>query len=417
MDTTPLLPLDRWREIMGFHPWHFWGLTNATTPLSSACNGLVTEYSWQAVDAAGRNEIRAAILTAEARLREHLGFSPAPHYVEETLSIPDYYDSGSYRLTNAGADGRWATIQLGEGYVQAVGVESRTLIGSANVAYSDADGDGLDETFTATIATAQTDPAKIAVYFAAANRLDGEAVSERWRIQPVSVSISSGIATIKGRSWLLVKPLLYEGVATDGLDPDTASNFVTAVEVYTRTTDPAGTTTATSQAMLIWETAPWPGWACCGSGDGFGSSSLDPAALAYAVARAGIRDSRLGLVAPAQAGYNATDGVWAVSSWSLCRPPDRVTVRYYAGYPLTDGQMNRDWQTIVARLAAAELNTRICACNDAHRELFRWQFDPSNGEDASISLNDLDNPLGTRYGHIYAWRRIRDLRIMRGSAY
>ena len=27
-----LLPLDSWRQILAFHPYHFWQLANATTP-------------------------------------------------------------------------------------------------------------------------------------------------------------------------------------------------------------------------------------------------------------------------------------------------------------------------------------------------------------------------------------------------
>ena len=44
-----LLPLDSWRQILAFHPYHFWQLANATTPVTSACNGLVKEYAWQSV--------------------------------------------------------------------------------------------------------------------------------------------------------------------------------------------------------------------------------------------------------------------------------------------------------------------------------------------------------------------------------
>jgi hypothetical protein len=96
-------------------------------------------------------------------------------------------------------------------------------------------------------------------------------------------------------------------------------------------------------------------------------------------------------------------------------------VRYLAGSPLaSDGQMQEPFRTVVARLAAAELARPICGCDEASRELYRWQFDLARtsgaGDEAygAISANDLDNPLGTRRGHVFAWRFIRQRQQLRG---
>jgi hypothetical protein len=102
--------------------------------------------------------------------------------------------------------------------------------------------------------------------------------------------------------------------------------------------------------------------------------------------------------------------------WSAFREPDRILVRYLAGQPLANQQMTEKWQVIVARLAAAELARRICACDEANQELYHWQFDLSraagaNDEQYSISPPDLDNPLGTRRGQVWAWKQIRSLRL------
>ncbi len=70
---------------------------------------------------------------------------------------------------------------------QEIGVETRTLIATVNLVYSDTNGDGLPDIATATTATALTDTDEIAVYFAAANRLDSDPVSEKYRIEPVKV--------------------------------------------------------------------------------------------------------------------------------------------------------------------------------------------------------------------------------------
>jgi hypothetical protein len=416
-----LLPLDSFRKIIGYHPFHFWGLTNATVPVTSACNGLLKQYNWQGVDAPGRSEIAEAIETAEARLREYLGYSVAPRYATETLSFPRFGAGGEWRWGSADADGRWLSVQLSEGQVQALGVETLTLIdGTVAVVYTDEDGDGLDDTFTLSVATTVTEPTELAVYFNATDRLDNEEAGDRWRIQPVQVAISGGTATITGRAWLLVKPIKYEGVTAPALDPDTASNFATTLAVYRRTTNPNGTTVTTSQGTLIWETAPWPSWAlCCGAAPGSADSSSDPAAVAQAVARVGLRDAAQGIVSPAQATYDSTTGTWGAVAWGTCRAPDRVTVRYLAGLPLERQQMAVSWQTIVARLAAAELPVRLCDNNTGSHVLHRWQFDRArsagvNDEQYSIAPDDLDNPFGTREGHLYAWRQVKNLRRLRG---
>ena len=107
------------------------------------------------------------------------------------------------------AQGKWIGVMLPDGYVQALGVESLTYLDTVSVTYSARIAGGLDDTFTISVATDETDISKIAVYFAAADRLDDESAGERWRIQPVQISIASGIATIQGRAWLLGKPINY----------------------------------------------------------------------------------------------------------------------------------------------------------------------------------------------------------------
>lgn len=421
---TPLLPLESFRQIMSFNPFYFHQLSNAVIPITSNCNALVYQYAWQIADAVGRSEILEAIENAEALLRRELRYSVAPRYTTATLPWPHYFDTSLVRSSAIDGRGRRLSVQLGEGHIQAIGTESLTLIGTPSVTYTDADNDGVDDTWTAVIATSVTDTAQIAVYFAANDRLDSEAAGARWRIQPVQVSISGGVVTVRGRMWLLVRPVVYEGTVSTTIDPDDSAARVSAVEIYQRTTETNGTTAATSQAVIVWETDPVAGWACCGSTDvssAYSGSPYDPAAVAQGIARVGIRDSTNGIVTPAESTYNSTTGIWSALDWSVCAEPDRVLVRYLAGLPLqSDGQMQREWQVTVARLAAAELARPICGCESANRELYRWQLDlartgGNNDEQfGAISAEDLNNPLGTRRGHIYAWRRITQARLLRG---
>lgn len=414
---TPLTPLDIFRAQMGMHPWHFWQLANSTAPVVTTCNDLVYQYAWQGGDAAARTDVALALESAEEKLREYLGYAVAPRYVTETLPWPQYLATGLHAHGYGAVDGHWQTVQLREGEIQAAGVESLTLIGTAAVAYSDADGDGLDETFTVTIATAVTDASQIAVYFVTADRLESAAVGDAWRIRPVNVTISGGTATITGRSWLLVKPIKYEGVATATLDPDTASNLAATLAVYQRTTN------TDTQATLIWDTLPWPAYACGATSPPAFGSPYDPAATATAVARVGITDARRGIVHPAYAVYDAATATWSSSVCCVGRLPDRVTVRYLAGKTLLstpDGAIDPAWARTICAFAAAECGRPICACQDANRKLFYWQTDLArtggNNDEAygAISADDLNNPFGTRRGHVHAWRHVQQYKQQRG---
>lgn len=427
-----LVSLEQFRQVLGYNPFHFWGLSNSLVPITSACNSLIYEHNWQNVDAVGREAIREALETAESKMADYLGYSIAPKYFQETVEWPRFYNPNLVRVTNGDTTGRYISQQLSHGYVQAMGYEQLTLIGNANITYSDSDNDGIDDTFTVSIATSVTDPDKIAVYFTSSDRLDGDSANDRWRISPVSISISAGTVTITGRAWLLVKPILYEGVlvADNTLDPSDSSNFVTALSIYNRTTNPDGETIYNAQASLIWETEPCHGWWCycgCNGTTVPADSSYDPAAVSIAIGRVGIRDSESGAVTAMTALRNASNGIWTQIPY-YWREPDRVQFRYLAGYPLEhrrqatgdstpayNGQIDKKWITAVCRMAAAELSNRLCACDRSNAELYRWQFDlarvaGANDEQYNISLADLDNPFGTRRGHVEAWKQVKNLR-------
>jgi hypothetical protein len=429
--TKNLLPLYTFFRTLGFHPWHAFGIAGTgDLAVSTGCDTLVRRYEWQSSDAAGHQAIEAAIESAEAKLTAYLGYSPAPHYVVESLPWPTRADG----LLSGGpwqADGRRLSAQLTEGEVRAVGVETLTSIATANVAYSDGDGDGIEDTFTVSAATTVTNASEIAAYFSSGDRFsawdDVATLSSRWRVRPVRVSISGGTVTVRGPKVLLVKPVKYEGftnIGANGLDPDTAANFVTTLDLYQRTTATDGQTVSSSQAVITWETRPSHGWwCCCGCQDAssaYSGSPYDPAAVAQAVARVGIRDGTAGLVTPAEAAYDATAATWSDLDWSVCDVPDRVTIRYLAGYPLdATGQMQEPFRSAVVRMAAAELARPVCGCQSANQELYRWQLDlarvaGANDEQYSITEADLHNPFGTRRGHVQAYKLVRQLRQLRG---
>ena len=428
MTIQPLMPamsLEEWRRAFGLQPWFFWGM-GANTPsglkLTAQAGDILTRYAWQSGDATGREDILEAIRSAERLLSAYLGYRIGPQYAEATVPWPRLGDRRMARTGPYDARGQWLSVNLPEGEIRAIGVETRTLIGTAGVTYSDSDGDGITELATLTIATSVTDVTQIGVYVAAADRLNGEPASEVYRIRPVTVRIAGGVATITAPAWLFVRPLAYEGTAVQPLNPATAGVLITTAEVYQRTTNQDGTAVATAGAVATWETRPCHGWwCCCGcASDPYSGSPYDPAAVAQAVGRVDIRDARLGTVAAAPSYYDTTTGIWRAPDAAVCWEPDRVTVRYLAGVASPDGQqIDRTWQTVVARLAAAELGRPICAKQPSAKELARWQLDRSriagaNDEMYAISPADLDNPLGTRAGHIQAWKFITRMQQIRG---
>jgi hypothetical protein len=394
--SAPLLPLDEWRRILGIHPFHFWQLQNtALAPVTSACNTLVFEASWQYADAVGRSDIVRAIQHAEDKLTDYLNFAPAPRQEYDELAFPQFYDARNTYLSSSDAQGRWLSFNLKKRKVQTLGTLTVAAIGDAAVTLSDIDGDGLDDTFTLSIATTVTDPDQIAVYFDTTDRFDGSGISERWRIQPVTVSISGGTATIKGRAWTIVKPVQYSGVGRAALEA-TGAVYATTLTVARHAID------TTQQGEWIWEATP----------DG-GCDTNDPSSYLSQTARYIVRNSDAGIVAGEAAEYDTDALLWGATAWPVAYAPERARVYYTAGY--TDGgPVMSEWmKIIVARLAAAELAAPICGCKVANRELSRWQFDlatsgaSADAEGYQMSFEDMNCPFGTRRGQVYAWKEIQ----------
>jgi len=413
-----ILSVEQWRENIQYNPWHFWGLGGPDAPVTSSCNDLIKKYNWQSADAVGRSAIQDAIDVAESRLINLMRYAPGPHFKIETHQWPRYPNIQVERRGYAGADSRYMTITLDEGKIIQAGVETRTLI-LANIAvvFTDEDGDGLDETFTITFATTITDVTQIELQFSATDRLNGEPASAAWAIKPIYTRIAAGTATVKGKAWLLVKPILYEGFAPAALDASSANNYVSTLDAYRHFCDPTGSALDTAQAKLIWESRPWPWWSFYDP-----NTSTDPAAVAYAIGRVGMRDAELGIVDVGKSVYDQQNGTWTGVDWRYERPPDRVEIRYFAGVPLQDnGKLEARMGRLTAILAAAELSGRICACDTANRELYRWQFDlahtgASQEQFQAVSPDDLTNPWGTRRGQVYAYRELLNARILHGFA-
>jgi hypothetical protein len=402
-----LLPLDEWRRLMRFNPWTFWQLWKQGIPAASDCSPIVFEHDWRNPLATGREDVREAIRQAEFKLKKVLGYSIAPAYEQDRASFPKFHQHGLTYRRSEDARGRWNSIRTEWGNVQAIGALTKTYLGDPAVVLSDPDGDGLKERFTLSIATTATDPAALAVYFSAGDRLDTLGPRERWRVAPVETTISGGVATIVGRAWTIVRPVLYEDTTLNAIDPSSAGNFVGTLAVYVIGSDTA------NQGQFIWETLP-DGCECPEP-----SLNLnDPSAIYTHGARFVIRHHAVGRVAGEIAELQ-TDGVtWAAAAWTTCHDPERVTINYTAGQPLMQGAVDPDLALMCARLATAELTAPPCACDDQRRELTRWTMDAGmefEGQNYKPSFDAMKNPWGTRRGQIEVWQQAIDMAVWRGS--
>lgn len=394
MEAT-LMPLDIFREEIGWNPFHFFQIATDASgklPLTDHCSTLLRQYSWQNTGAAGRVEIASAIKKAEGLLALYLGYSPASHYVSSSIDLPCLVHYGPQQIT------------LPEARVTRIGTEALTLIDdAASIAYSDTDGDGVEDTFTVVLTDSTSDASAIELYFSSGDRTfsSDSGDLEKWQIRPiVATRTGANQITVKGAKWLCVKPNLYEGARyasgydTGYLDPNTVANFVTTVAVYRRDV------TNLNQATLIYN-------------DGCGTET------SYTVC-AVIRDSASGTIeingnccgaAFLPCTCYASYRVWWYKP--VTEPLVRLAINYRAGEELAK------WKAAITRLALAEMKKKICACEDANAEIYKWQQDMARAggslnEQYRIGNSDLENPLGTLRGQIYAWNQIDRRQLYRG---
>lgn len=386
-----LLSIFEWGKIMGVNPWNLSqfgeGLPERNTRKN--CQSVWFQHQWQR-DYLSREEIGNAIEKAEAALALELHFWPAPKYIEETAEewnrISNRYAYGS----SLDVRYQWNSLTLEYGMVQGGGSLARTAIGDTAVNRTDTDGDGLADRFTATIATSVTDASEIAVYYTATDRM-GNPVDETWRIRPVVVTISGGNATITGHACLLAKPELEEGYNADALDASAASSYVTQISVYRVYRDTTASDTSPSQGYALWDYAPT------------NFDPTNPAGQSTVPVFIGERFAQMGQVYAAYANCCGFCSDW--------REPDRVMVKYLAGYPRqSNGLMNQMMADIVAHLATAWLPESSCGCDREDRIIAWWRGLPNEGAEKSrlVTFNEIQNTFGERRGASYAyWRMLR----------
>lgn len=404
-----LLPLDTWADIMQIDRWTFnqFGVgfpEGAKIGINTGCRDVFYQYGWQ-FEALSRDEIALAIARAEDMLAKALTFYPAPKYiVQEQIPLPraasrNYGGCGLSQWSSVGHFyGGYpypyhAMIQTRYHKVWGGGTLARTLIGdTADLALSDSDGDGVFDTFTATIVVpAGTDANEIGVYFRAADRVPAsDPIAEQWRIRPVTVTLTGTTATIKGHSTLLAAPVLETIVDPEPLDVTVAAHYVAQVTVYRvyRDSDNSGS--------AFWEP--------------FGNCTETPCTLEEQAICVGDRNARMGQL------FIGYDEAACCNSW---RAPDKVTINYLAGEALaSNGQMQPEYAQYVAHLATGLLASFSCGCDRAKKIIEYWRFDASTAAQdqggRALTPHELESPFGYSRGALYVWNRIADIQQVTG---
>jgi len=409
-DAISGLGIDEWGALMGIEPYELnqvsygFPVGSSNTALA-ACEHVFYQYSWQQ-DFLSRSEVGNAIQRSEEAVQEELGFWPSPRYISsEEIKYPR---PAERYLFGAGTNkrGQNKSVQLKYGMVQGAGSIVATDLGAQNVAYSSANSvnaaNGILDTFTITFATTITDPTQLAVYFTLSDR-DNAPFDDTWRLRPVRVSIAGGTATITGHRSLCVKPELQSAYAAVPLDVTVAGNFVAQLEVYSLVLDTSTTTSDPAQGQAEWEGTM--------SGGILTPCTITPCQVEVWPVCVGDRNWEMG-----QAAIDYLLG--GQNQPSQGREPDRVVVNYVAGMPRqADGRMDRTMADIVARLATSFLPSDKCGCERSQRIIREWRSYPTDGLGTERSLlpeEVSDCPFEPRAGALWAWQRIKRLRIFEG---
>lgn len=415
-----LLSLERWRQISGINPMHFWGGAGETYfPNVNQCDDVFYNFYWQNENNVSREEIARAIQQAESDITGVLGYSPAPHWVEEVVNYPQHHRRDVMEWGMMDVRGLGKAIRLGEGRFISAGQRLATLVAAnTSIVRTDEDSDGYNETVTITAATTVTDACQLHVYFA------GTSADPDWEIRsPRSVTISGGNVVFKFFSWQFLSYEQQQAFQTTSqvtpIDIESATSYITKVDVYQITTD----FTQTS-ATFYWERARlyslglMPiGW-CCSS---CGTTGCPACEFITQDGCLKVKDADGQFGVPQPATYDSDTGQWDNSTQTVCRDPDMVRIWYYAGEQAqnylagrTCDPLNSNLANAIAWLATARVNRPFCTCNNALTLLNNLQRDMAftgSRELGSfqVSAADMDNPFGTRLGEVKAWHIVSRL--------
>lgn len=298
-----------------------------------------------------REPIALAIQQVIAPIQRHFRFLPRPTYVTEQIRI------------NGDGEPLYTTY----GYVQQLGKRAVTLIQSGvSVSYS-------NDTATVTVSTSVTDPSEIHLFFRVVDGATAVA-SDLWRIEPLAVTISGGMATIKGHRALFANPSIWAqelnspgNNASDKNvgDADVSDSYVTAVDIYRVYPD-------TTDAVKLLT----------------GQGSSNATSLAQSIQWNDLRFGELELL---------EDGAGILE------------ISYLAGYPLLNGEIDPVVRTAILQMANCELNLTLGVFEPARLTILQWDTMVETINNAPA--REKETPFGRKRGQIQAWRSLGPLSV------
>jgi hypothetical protein len=405
-----LLSLPRFARMVGIAPLHFAGVTASSLnpqvfPTGSACGDVWPRYDWQKSDQVSHESLAYSIKDAEESLAKEVGYFAAPMWIykEKQMYPRDFYREGYQQYRDVrnrlkGLNTRYGKIiSGGRRNVEFISAAT-TLAGS--LVYTDNDSDGLFETATITLPITTLNPCEYKVYFTGTNG------QQDWEIRtPRVVDLTGGVLTLEFESWLFVEPgLLYAFPTDDGfqaVDMSTTASLVAAVDVYREYND-----TTQASAVLVWNNDSIC-LVCNGEGCDACSDTEQDGCIQ-------VRDPEAGIVVPVPATY---DGTWEVSSYNLCRAPDKVELYYLAGDQSNEylrgtscDPLSDQWAWCIIWLAIARLERPPCSCNRLKNMFDYLREDLAHNTSAGSYYMGMDlqtNPFGTHRGEMMAWKRVK----------
>lgn len=386
--TATLIPLDSWAKTFGVNPIHFSGAHGGIFwPLTHQCNMVWPQYDWQGDDLTSREELARLMAVAEQQVADELGYDVAYSWVEAEEHRWPHHRRVTPIAGHLDVRGNFLRFNTRRARLVAPGRRAVTSIALAEtVTYSDADGDGWNETATISLAYADSPPTdEIHLYFA------GKDAAAVWQIRPLrSVTLSGGTLTVTADSWLFIDPDLWEQIPTEyptpPIDVSTVDNFVTTVDVYRVYND-----STQPSVEFVWDEH------CLIPGEATQTGLLN------------IVAHEPGLVSLYPAEYSAGAG-WVWRDYSKLYDPKTASLWYYAGLDTR----HRDYHAIVEAvcyLVAARLSKPVCACGNVGNVVKELQKDVTSlsrdqGRFAPPDSYIFRNPFGTRVGEIRAWQSV-----------
>lgn len=346
--------------------------------------GLASNVSqYKSLNQDDREVIARALTQAMNIMARHLGFYTQPTFITEEIKL------GKAALISG------QSHKLSYGHIQALGAKGLTALDEGStITYSDVQAIGTEDTGTVSFTDSATDLSEIKIFFTITDGAPA-AADARFEIPIKTIARSGSTVTITFHRANAVKPnglwsqpyddvnYLSKNIGTNS-DDDLYVTTLDIYRVYADSTDVA--TYMGSKYDRTLEKAD-------------GGAQDTTAGTAY------IENAELGIV--------RIQPVTASSFSSIL--PEKVQIKYYAGYPLMDSYADPHLPEPMlneAVMRLANLERAIDTQGEHHPRWFVFKDDEKlPGRDNPVQPGLLNNPLGIKNGHVAVWKIIREWKL------